>query len=73
MNLKGKAPYYGDSPHLSYQSIEDQFFKFDRGPKMLPRKLRFKVWGGFLLVSGWVGFCFSLLAYRLKADDLDLM
>ena len=21
MNLKGKAPHYGDSPHLSYQSI----------------------------------------------------
>ena len=21
MNLKGKAPNYGDSPHLSYQSI----------------------------------------------------
>ncbi len=73
VNLKGKATRYGDSPHVSYQTIEDQFFKVDKGPRMLPRKVRFKAWGGLFMVSGWVAFCFSMLAYRLRGDDLDIM
>jgi hypothetical protein len=40
---------------------------------MLPRKQRFKVWGALLVLGGWFLGCYSLVAYRLKSDDLELM
>lgn len=40
---------------------------------MLPRKQRFKVWGALLVLGGWFMGCYSLVAYRLKSDDLELM
>ena len=71
--MKGQAQKHSDTPHTSYQTMEDQFFKVDKGPRMLPRKVRFKAWGGLTVMSGWVLFCFSMLAYRLRGDDLDIM
>ena len=40
---------------------------------MLPRKQRFKVWFALIMIGGWFVGCFSLIAYRLKSDDLELM
>ena len=40
---------------------------------MLPRKQRFKVWFGLIMIGGWFVGCFSLIAYRLRSDDLELM
>ena len=40
---------------------------------MLPRKTRFKVWGALFVLAAWFGGCYSLVAYRLKSDDLELM
>ena len=40
---------------------------------MLPRKQRFRVWFALIMIGGWFVGCFSLIAYRLKSDDLELM
>ena len=40
---------------------------------MLPRKQRFKVWFALIMIGGWFVGCFTLIAYRLKSDDLELM
>ena len=40
---------------------------------MLPRKQRFKVWAALSVLGGWFVGCYSLVAYRLKSDDLELM
>ena len=48
-------------------------YMIDEGPRMLPRKQRFKVWGALFVLAGWFFACFSLIAYRLKSDDLELM
>ena len=45
----------------------------EKGPKMLPRKTRFKVWAALSVLVGWFSFCFFLVSYRLKSDDLELM
>ena len=40
---------------------------------MLPRRQRFKVWSAFMVLCAWFGGCYSLVAYRLRSDDLELM
>ena len=40
---------------------------------MLPRAQRFKVWFALTAIGGWFFGCFSLVAYRLRSDDLELM
>ena len=48
-------------------------FEIETGPKMLPRKIRFKAW---LALSGFICYilgCFYLTKYRLRSDDLELM
>ena len=40
---------------------------------MLPRKQRFKVWGALMVLGAWFFGCYSLVSYRLKSDDLELM
>jgi hypothetical protein len=40
---------------------------------MLPRKQRFKVWGALSVLGLWFFSCYTLVAYRLKSDDLELM
>ncbi len=40
---------------------------------MLPRRTRFKAWAALLGIGGWFAFCFALIAYRLRSDDLELM
>ena len=40
---------------------------------MLPRFQRFKVWFALLAIGGWFMGCYTLVAYRLKSDDLELM
>ena len=48
-------------------------FEIERGPRMLPRKTRFKEW---LALSGFICYillCFYLTKYRLRSDDLELM
>ena len=64
---------YGSHPHSSPGSIERHLYSLDTGPRMLPRMQRMKVWGAFLALGGWFVGCYSLVAYRLKSDDLELM
>ena len=40
---------------------------------MLPRNKRFKAWAALTAIGGWFFACFSLIAYRLRSDDLELM
>ena len=60
-------------PETSPGAIERQLYQLDRGPRMLPRKQRFKVWSALLLLGGWFLGCYALVAYRLRSDDLELM
>mmetsp|Transcript_11703 Transcript_11703/g.19757 ORF Transcript_11703/g.19757 Transcript_11703/m.19757 type:complete len:121 (-) Transcript_11703:44-406(-) len=73
LDVKGQKINYGSTPELNPLQIEQQLYKIDKGPKMLPRKQRFKVWAALLGIGGWFGFCFFLISYRLKSDDLELM
>ena len=43
------------------------------GPKMLPRRQRFRAWIGLSMVGVWFAGCFFLIQYRLRSDDLELM
>ena len=45
----------------------------DKGPRMLPRKARTKVWAALTGIFLWFYGCFRLVAYRLRSDDLELM
>ena len=40
---------------------------------MLPRAQRLKVWLALSAIGLWFTGCFSLVAYRLRSDDLELM
>jgi len=40
---------------------------------MLTRTVRFKCWSAIIVLFGWFFGCFSLISYRLKSDDLELM
>lgn len=53
--------------------MEKQLFAVDKGPRMLPRAQRFKVWFALTAIGGWFFGCFTLVAYRLRSDDLELM
>ena len=53
--------------------MERQLFEIENGPRMLPRKKRMQVWRALLGLGAWFGCCFSLIAYRLRSDDLELM
>ena len=70
---RGQKFQESKNPTVSMSQIERQLYKIDKGPRMLPRKQRFKVWGAFGLVGLWFYGCYSLLKYRLRADDLELM
>ena len=61
------------SPEVNQGTIERQFYGIDKGPRMLPRAQRIKVWLALLAIGGWFVGCFSLVAYRLRSDDLELM
>ena len=73
IDLKGHKMSTSVNPEASPGAIERQFYQIDRGPRMLPRKIRFKVWAALLVLGGWFLGCYSLVAYRLKSDDLELM
>ena len=60
-------------PDVSQGAMEKQLFAVDKGPRMLPRAQRFKVWFALSAIGGWFLGCFSLVAYRLRSDDLELM
>ncbi len=51
----------------------DNMNKKDKGPPMLSMSTRIKVWGALFGVGVYFCFCYKLIKYRLKADDLDLM
>ena len=40
---------------------------------MLTRSQRFKTWTALLAIGGWFFFCWTLIAFRLRSDDLELM
>ena len=48
-------------------------YEIEKGPKMLPRKTRIKVWLALTGIFLWFFACFRLVAYRLRSDDLELM
>ena len=61
------------NPEISPGALERQFYSLDKGPRMLPRKQRFRAWMGLIFIGGWFVCCFALIAYRLRSDDLELM
>ena len=73
VNLKGHKVHNQTHPESSPGSIERHLYSLDKGPRMLPRKQRFKVWMALSVLGGWFVGCYSLVAYRLKSDDLELM
>ena len=79
MNVKGQKAYNsgaaasGAFPEVNQAQIERQFYGIETGPRMPPRAQRFKVWGALGAIGLWFTGCFSLVAYRLRSDDLELM
>ena len=79
MNVKGQKAYSSASdpggiyPEINQGAIERQFYGLDTGPRMLPRAQRLKVWLALSAIGLWFTGCFSLVAYRLRSDDLELM
>ena len=75
MNVKGQRQYDRSmtSPEVNQGTIERQLYAVDKGPRMLPRAQRFKVWMALTAIGGWFVGCFALVAYRLRSDDLELM
>ena len=61
------------TPDVNAGTIERQLYAVDKGPRMLPRTQRFKVWMALMAIGGWFVGCFTLVAYRLRSDDLELM
>ena len=73
LDIKGNRINYSSNPDVSQGAIERQLYAIDKGPKMLPRKTRFRVWAALIGIVGWFFSCFCLIAYRLRSDDLELM
>lgn len=73
MDVKGNKIRTGSGPDFSQGAIEKHLYGIEKGPRMLPRKTRFKVWGALLFFGGWCFGSYSLIAYRLRSDDLELM
>ena len=75
MNVKGQRQYDRSmtSPEVNQGTIERQLYAVDKGPRMLPRAQRFKVWMALTAIGGWFVGCYALVAYRLRSDDLELM
>ena len=70
-SAKGKSRSF--EPEVSQGALERQLFANEKGPRMLPRNKRLKVWLALLGIGTWFFGCFCLVAYRLKSDDLELM
>ena len=73
MDVKGNRINYGSNPDISQGAMERQMYEIEKGPRMLPRRQRFRVWAALTALVGWFGACFCLIAYRLRSDDLELM
>ena len=75
MNVKGQRQYDRSfsSPDVNQGTLERQMYALDKGPRMLPRRQRFRVWMALTAIGGWFVSCFCLVAYRLRSDDLELM
>ena len=81
MDVKGNKNYASGAgvgagglyPEVNQGTIERQFYGIESGPRMLPRQQRLKVWLALTAIGLWFTGCFSLVAYRLKSDDLELM
>ena len=73
LDIKGQRINYTGHLDVNQGALESQLYGLDNGPRMLPRKLRFKVWGALLGLCFWFLSCFFLIAYRLRSDDLELM
>ena len=61
------------SPEVNPGTIERQLYATEKGPRMLPRRQRFRAWMALMGIGGWFVGCFALVAYRLRSDDLELM
>ena len=73
IDVKGNRNVTTAHPETNPQALEIQLYAIDKGPKMLPRDKRFKVWLALIGIGGWFVCCFALVAYRLRSDDLELM
>ena len=58
IDIKGNKINYSSGMDVSQGAFERQMYEVDRGPRMLPRKQRFKAWGALLTIGGWFFFCF---------------
>jgi len=73
LDVKGQHIKQGTGPDFSQGAMEKHLYGIERGPRMLPRKTRFKVWGALFFFGSWCVGSYSLIAYRLRSDDLELM
>ena len=79
INLKGEQTFSssqnegGFYPEVSEGALERQLYGIEKGPRALPRMKRAKVWMALSAIGFWFFSCFSLVAYRLRSDDLELM
>ena len=72
-DVKGNRISYSSSPDVSQGAIERQMFEIERGPRMLPRRVRARAWFGLGVFFIYFLSCFYLTKYRLRSDDLELM
>ncbi len=73
VNVKGQRVLENqDGVGLNKYNL-DYMSKKDKGPPMLSMRTRIKVWGSLFGVVGYFYFCYRLIKFRLKSDDLDLM
>ena len=80
INVKGEKVFThkgaggkGIYPDVSQGALERQLYANEKGPRMLQRRQRVKVWPALMAVGSWFFGCFCLVAYRLRSDDLELM
>ena len=73
IDIKGNKINYSGDLNVSQGAFERQQYAIELGPRMLPRRTRFKAWAALIGIGGWFAMCFTLIACRLRSDDLELM
>ena len=73
LDVKGNRINYSESPDVSQSAMERQLFEVEKGPRMLERRTRFKAWLALGAICTWFFACYSIVSFRLRSDDLELM
>ena len=74
MNVKGQRVIESDSgPNIKLSTLDNEIYKNEKLPAMLNIGVRFRVWRALFGIGIYFFFCYKLIVYRLKSDDLELM